>query len=76
MSTKDENIRTARARMIAHYGRERFEAMEKQAAADEWDGVSVDVEPLPLWVAVLCVLALLAVIAAVVWGVVVGGARP
>ena len=42
---------------------------------DEWDGVSVDVEPLPLWVAVLSVLALLAVIAAVVWGVVAGGAR-
>lgn len=41
---------------------------------DEWDGVSVDVEPLPLWVAVLSVLALLAVIAAVVWAAVLGQA--
>lgn len=46
-----------------------------RSTQDEWDGVSVDIEPLPVWVAALCVLALLAVIAAVVWGVVAGWAH-
>jgi len=67
-------LRPTKEHMIALMGLRRYEELQRQAA-DEWDGVSVDVEPLPLWVAVLSVLALLAVIAAVVWGVVVGGAR-
>lgn len=72
MTTREENIRTARERMIAHYGRERFERME-QRASDEWDGVTLDIEPVPLWVAALCVLALLAIGAAVVWAAFWGG---
>lgn len=71
MTTREENIRSARERMIAHYGRERFEAMERQAA-EEWDGVSMDIEPIPLWVAVLCVAALLALIAGVAYGALLG----
>lgn len=67
-----ERLRPAREHIIELIGRERYEELQRQAA-DEWDGVSVDIEPLPLWAAVLSVLALLAVIAAVFWGVVVGG---
>ena len=63
------NNQQARDVMIQRVGRAKYEELE-QRASDDWDGVSVDIEPLPVWIAVLAVLALVGIFAAVVWAAV------
>ena len=59
----------ARDALIQRVGRAKYEEWQR-AASEEWDGVSVDIEPLPVWIAVLAVLALLGIFAGVVWAAV------
>jgi hypothetical protein len=67
--SKDTQARDA---LIQRIGRAKYEELERRAS-DDWDGVSVDIEPIPLWAAVLCVLALVGIVVAVVWAVFFGG---
>jgi hypothetical protein len=66
------HAKSPRQRLAKVLGEARLRELEQQAS-DEWDGVSVDIEPIPLWAAVLCVLALVGILAAVVWAVFFGG---
>ena len=59
----------ARDALIQRIGRAKYEELQHRAS-EEWDGVSMDIDPLPLWVAALCVLALVGIFAAVVWAAV------
>lgn len=63
------NNQQARDVMIQRVGRAKYEEWQR-TASEEWDGVSVDIEPIPVWIAVLAVLALLGIFAGVVWAAV------
>jgi hypothetical protein len=67
--SKDTQARDA---LIQRIGRAKYEELERRAS-DDWDGVSVDIEPIPLWAAVLCALVLVGIVVAVVWAVFFGG---
>lgn len=60
----------ARDALIQRIGAAKYQELQKRASDEEWDGVSVDIEPLPAWIAVLAVLALLGIFAGVVWAAV------
>lgn len=59
------NNQQARDVMIQRVGRAKYEEWQR-TASEEWDGVSVDIEPIPVWIAVLAVLALAGIFAGVV----------
>lgn len=61
----------ARDALIQRVGRAKYEEWQR-TASEEWDGVSVDIEPLPLWVAVLCLMALVTILGGVIVGVFFG----
>ena len=68
-STSMSTNQSPRDAPIQRVGRAKYEEWQR-AASEEWDGVSVDIEPLPAWIAVLAVLALLGIFAGVVWAAV------
>lgn len=64
-----DRAKSPRQRLAEVLGEARLRELE-QRASEEWDGVSVDIEPIPVWIAVLAVLALLGIFAGVVWAAV------
>jgi hypothetical protein len=67
-----DRAKSPKQRLAEVLGEARLRELEQQAS-DEWDGVSVDFEPLPLWVATVCALVLVGIVVAVVWAVFFGG---